>query len=113
MSIDLVLWQKALKQFNEEKFFECHETLEVNWLNEQDMEQKKILQGIIHIAAAFLHYQENNVNGYRIQLEKGLIKLESVQLEVYDEKLRTDLSEFYHNILSIKKLSSFPKINFT
>lgn len=113
MSIDLVLWQKALSQFNEEKFFECHETLEVNWLNEQDSEQKKLLQGIIHIAAALFHYRKNNVTGYRRQLEKGLIKLKGVRLDVYDEKLKTDLSEFYRNILFVKKLSPFPKINFT
>ncbi|MBL7960203.1 DUF309 domain-containing protein [bacterium] len=112
MSIDPVLWQKALSQFNEEKFFECHETLEVNWRTEQDEEQKKLLQGIIHMAAALLHRRRNNKNGYRRQLEKGLIKLKDVRLDVYDEKLRTDLSEFYKTVAA-ETFPHFPKINFT
>ena len=113
MSIDPGLWLKALREFNEEKFFECHETLEVIWLNEVNPEQKNLLQGIIHIAAAFFHYRRNNLIGYRKQIEKGSGKLKSVRVDVYAEILRTDLSEFYHNILSVEKLSSFPKIHFT
>lgn len=113
MSIDPGLWQKALTEFNEEKFFECHETLEINWLNEEDLEQKNLLQGIIHIAAAFFHYRKNNLIGYRRQLEKGSKKLKCVRVDVYSKILNTDLSEFYRYIISIEKLSSFPKINFT
>ncbi len=113
MSIDPVLWHKALIEFNEEKFFECHETLEGSWLKEWDAEQKNLLQGIIHIAAAFFHYRKKNVTGYRRQLEKGLRKLGNVKLKVYGEILRTDLSEFYKIIQSAEKLPSFPKIKFT
>ncbi|KAB2880749.1 DUF309 domain-containing protein [bacterium] len=112
MSIDPVLWQKALRQFNEENFFECHETLEVNWLTEKDEEQRNLLQGIIHMAAALLHRRKNNNVGYRRQLEKGLIKLNGVRLNVYDEKLRTNLSEFYKTVAT-DTFPHFPKINFT
>ncbi|MBL7994172.1 DUF309 domain-containing protein [bacterium] len=112
MSIDPVLWQKALSQFNEEKFFECHETLEVNWLTEKDEEQRKLLQGIIHMAAALLHRRKNNNVGYRRQLEKGLIKLRDVRLSVYDKKLKTDLSEFYKTVAA-ETFTHYPKISFT
>lgn len=110
MSIDPVLWQKALSEFNAEKFFECHETLEADWLKEADPEQRNILQGIIHIAAAFFHYRKNNLVGYRRQLDKGLKKMKCVRLDVYAEILGTDLCEFYKSILSVEKLSPFPKI---
>lgn len=112
MSIDPVLWEKALMEFNEEKFFECHETLEKNWLRETDAEQKNLLQGIIHIAAAFLHYRNRNRIGYRRQLEKGRAKLRAVRLDRYSELLKTDLKWFYKEISSADPILVFPKIIF-
>lgn len=112
MSIDPDLWRQALNQFNEEQFFECHETLETNWLKEENIEQRNLLQGIIHIAAAFLHYRKNNSVGYQRQLEKGLKKLDGVRLGEYEKKLNTNLSEFYQSIGRIGSSSSLPKIQF-
>ena len=44
--------------FGEERFWECHEVLEGLWLKTQD-EEKTLLQGIILVCAALVHYQRN------------------------------------------------------
>lgn len=48
--------------FNSERFWECHEVLEGVWKKTQGGE-KDLVQGIILIAAAFVHYQkyENDI----------------------------------------------------
>jgi len=52
----------AIKQgialFNEERYWESHEALESAWLTSSGPE-KEVLQGIILLAAAFVHLQKN------------------------------------------------------
>ena len=43
--------------FNDERFWECHEVFEGVWKNCFG-EEKKLLQGIILVAAALVHYQK-------------------------------------------------------
>ncbi len=44
--------------FNNERFWECHEVLEGVWKKTFEGE-KELLQGIILVAAAFVHYQKD------------------------------------------------------
>lgn len=104
------LWHEALLEFNNEQFFECHETLEEYWLSEDDPEHKNLIQGIIHVAVAFYHRRNENFIGYRKQIEKGLKKLAVVSLDDYGIMLGADLAEFYQNIRSIENPDHFPKI---
>ena len=59
---ELIKHAKSL--FNEERFWECHEALEVIWRRESGQE-KEILQGIILTAAALVHYQRGR---YQVSL---------------------------------------------
>lgn len=58
--------EEAIKEgiffFNNERFWECHEVLEGVW-NRCFEGEKDLVQGIILVAAAFVHYQkdENNI----------------------------------------------------
>ena len=58
--------RKALTEFcvlfNEQKFFEAHEVLELLWREEKKLKSDKtdFYQGLIQIAAAFVHYQKGN-----------------------------------------------------
>ncbi len=54
---DLVL-AEAKSLFNEERFWECHEALEQIWRPETGKE-RELQQGIILLAAAFVHHQRN------------------------------------------------------
>lgn len=112
-TINKDLWGKALLEFNGEKFFECHETLEEYWLGEDDPDHKNLIQGIIHLAVAFHHYQKQNLIGFQRQLEKGLKKLSGVPLNDYGKMLDADLTGFYQNIRQHEKPEQFPKIRLT
>jgi len=57
--------------WNEERFFEAHETLEPRWLRERDPG----LQGLIQLAAALHHLQRGNLRGARTMLGRALPRL--------------------------------------
>ena len=70
---DVVLRKSALL-FNHHLFFEVHEVLEPQWMQERG-EVKKFLQGLIQIAVAFYHLGRGNLAGARSLLHEGLIKI--------------------------------------
>ena len=70
---DVVL-QKSVPLFNHHLFFEVHEVLEPQWMQEQGA-VKKFLQGLIQIAVAFYHLERGNLAGARSLLHEGLIKI--------------------------------------
>lgn len=52
----------ATRQFNEGRFFECHETLEEVWQQEKG-ELGALYKGIIQVAAGFVHAGRGNAKG--------------------------------------------------
>jgi len=72
-SLDL---QKAVSDFNETAFFECHEVLEELW-RPMSPEQplRTFMQGWIQVAVGFHHWQQNNAVGACNLLQAGLSKL--------------------------------------
>jgi len=50
--------KRAKQYFNDEKYWECHEVLESVWKKTHEGE-KDLVQGIILVAAALVHYQKN------------------------------------------------------
>ena len=72
-ALDTVL-HKSVLLFNRHLFFEVHEVLEPQWMQEQG-EIKKFLQGLIQIAVAFYHLERGNLVGTRSLLHEGLIKI--------------------------------------
>lgn len=67
-------FRHGLDEFNGERFFEAHEAWEQVWLASAGQE-KRFLQGIIQIAAAFHHYRRGNWQGACSLLEAGLSRL--------------------------------------
>jgi hypothetical protein len=74
--------QHALKKgallFNHHLFFEVHEVLEAQWMKESGKE-KLFLQGLIQIAVAFAHLENQNLRGAILLLHDGLEKLTPYQ----------------------------------
>jgi hypothetical protein len=69
------LYQKGLEAFNSEHYYDAHEHWEELWL-ETPNPDKKFLQGLIQVAAAFHHYSRANLVGTRNLLQAGLLKLD-------------------------------------
>jgi uncharacterized protein len=96
------LYQKGLEAFNSRRFFEAHELWEDVWRETVDPE-RRFLQGLIQVAAAFHHYSRENLPGTRKLLQAGLLKLESFPethggLEI--EPLRSAVREWVGALIS-------------
>jgi predicted metal-dependent hydrolase len=66
---------KGIEEFNQELFFECHETLEELWLEDRS-EDRKFYQAIIQIAAGYFKLQQGVPAGALKLWRTGLEKLE-------------------------------------
>lgn len=67
-------YREFWKLFNAEKFFEAHEVLEALW-RETPGPERDFYQGLIQIAAAFVHIQKGTPDGARKLLDKASEKL--------------------------------------
>lgn len=75
--------QEAKKYFNEERFWEVHETLEDLWRIETGVE-RELLQGLILYAAAYVHQQRARYERVIPVLERALAKIEASGIGAYD-----------------------------
>jgi uncharacterized protein len=67
--------KRAVQLFNDEKYWEAHETLEYVWKNATGTE-KEVLNGIILIAAAFVHDEKNELDVCISILQRARKKLQ-------------------------------------
>jgi hypothetical protein len=68
--------QRAKQYFNDEKYWECHEVLEGVWKKTHEGE-KDLVQGIILVAAALVHYQKNENDICLSIMKRAMEKLSS------------------------------------
>jgi predicted metal-dependent hydrolase len=68
--------EKAKFYFNNERFWECHEVLESVWKTTYEGE-KDLVQGIILVAAALVHYQKYENDICLSILERAMGKLDN------------------------------------
>ena len=70
------LYAEGLEAFNSRQFFEAHELWEDVWRVTPDPD-RRFLQGLIQVAAAFHHFSRANIRGTRNLLREGLLKLDA------------------------------------
>lgn len=84
----------GLELFNEERYWESHEALESAWLTATGKE-KEILQGLILLAAALVHWQKNQLDVTVSVMRRARDKLsghngEQFGIDLNDLKVRVD-----------------------
>ena len=72
----------AIVLFNDEKYWWSHEALEMIW-KESHGEEKQLLNGLILVCAAFVHYQKDECNVCLSILERSMIKFSTVKKSIY------------------------------
>ncbi|NUM80654.1 DUF309 domain-containing protein [bacterium] len=87
------LWLKGAHQFNSGEFFECHETLEKIWIDLEEGESKKFIQGIIHLAVGHYHHQKGNLIGGKLQHQKALKKLQGIDRNKINSMFNCNVEE--------------------
>jgi predicted metal-dependent hydrolase len=73
--INLVGLERGLELIRAGEYFEAHEELEDEWRDAPDSE-RDFLQGLVHVAVAWLHAGRGNRPGCERQLEKALRRLD-------------------------------------
>lgn len=71
---------QACREFNSGKYYECHETLEEIW-QEEEGDVRDLYKGLIQVAAAFVHITRGNDRGARRLLSTGASYLEPYRSE--------------------------------
>jgi uncharacterized protein len=72
----------AIELFNDEKYWWSHEALEMVW-KEASGDEKRLLNGLILICAAFVHFQKNENNICFSILERSMAKFLNVETSNY------------------------------
>lgn len=67
-------FRRAIAEFNEGRYFECHDTLEALWVETRG-EDRRFLQGLIQVSVGFYHFGNGNPSGALSQWGKGSAKL--------------------------------------
>ena len=81
--------------FNSEKYWRTHEVLEGVWKRSENNE-KKVLNSIILVSAALVHYQKNESDICISILKRALNKLDGIDGEYFGidlNKIRTDITK--------------------
>ena len=67
--------RRGLELIREGRYFDAHEELEDEW-RIAPAEERDFLQGLVHVAVAWLHAERDNRPGCERQLEKAARRLE-------------------------------------
>ena len=92
--------------FNEEKYWWSHEALEMIWKESQG-EEKQLLNGLILVCAAFVHYQKDEYNVCLSILERSMIKFSTVKKSIYYGINIDEIKKRITKILHIKEIVLF------
>lgn len=94
---------KGIEEFNQGLFFECHETLEEIWLEDQS-EDRKFYQALIQIAAGYFKLQQGVPAGAFKLWNTGLEKIGpygpvylGIDVDGLSEAVRRDLAALEDN----------------
>ena len=118
-------WQ-GIEQFNQEEFYDCHDTLEAIWMDAIATE-KNFYQGILQIAVACYHLGNYNWRGTVTLLGEGVRRLsyfqpsyanidvsalvsQSYELLQQLQQIEPDHVQFFVENLSQNQPFPFPKI---
>lgn len=82
MNHDPLLIQ-GIEEFNNQKFFDAHETLEEYWRTLQG-DEKELVQSIIQAAVAYYHFFRENKTGAKKLLARAVSRAESVKPNTLD-----------------------------
>jgi hypothetical protein len=66
---------KGIREFNEEAFFEAHDTLEDVWMDVRG-DKRLFFQGLIQLSIGYYHLTCENYTGADHLLSRGVLKLE-------------------------------------
>lgn len=90
---------EGIRLFNAQKYWECHEDLEDHW-REEPGHVRNVYWAVIQVAAAMIHYRDENIVGARGLIVKAKQKFD--RCEQY--KIESDILERNLSWSELKKM---------
>ena len=111
------VFYKAIAEFNDSKFWQCHDTLEELWLI-TPYPLRLFYHGLIKIAVGFHHVQQDNHSGAISKLSQGLDLMNQMPQTLFGidvEALRYNSMRFLNELKSSQsvnwmQLDLFPNV---
>jgi len=101
----------GIQYFNQRKYFQAHEELEVAWMAEKG-QIRELYRGILQIGVAYYHIQNQNFKGGKVMLErakKWLALFPDIILDIDVKKIILDAELVYQTLLRLgpEKIGEF------
>ena len=93
----VVALEAGLAAYDRGDYFEAHELLEPAWMGTDDLAERALLQGLIKLAAAYVHSVRGNPAGIARNLEGARSRLEEAR-EDGRHTAGLDLNALLHDI---------------
>ncbi|MBI4436358.1 MAG: DUF309 domain-containing protein [Candidatus Omnitrophica bacterium] len=106
-------YDKGIRYFNRQKFFEAHEAWEEIWRRTTDTEDKRFLQGLIQAAAFLVHHQRGNGRSAVKLYHDASEKLASYQRGYWGadiRKLLDGLQQAREKIEKGEEIKAYPRL---
>ena len=98
---------RAVQLFNDERYWEAHEVLEYLWKNTATGIEKEILNGIILVAAAFVHDEKDEPNVCISILRRARKKLDPASDNNYHGINTNRIADMISEIINTGKVHRF------
>ena len=102
---------KAVEEFNQRKFYQCHDSLEAIWVDSPEVD-KRFYQGILQIAVACHHLSNLNLRGAIILLGEGIQRLRDYLPEYRQIDLSILLDDVFLLLSKLQQIESHNLSNF-
>ena len=100
---------RSVDLFNEQRYWECHETMEQIWRREENPQEKAVQQGFILAASALVHAQKDEDAICLGMIPRALAKLNQWTSEKYYSLNVGTLRRALEEMQATRKIT-FPKI---
>jgi len=93
--------REGVDLFNEQKYWECHESLEDVWMEDRNDPARNVYWAVIQVAAACIHYRDSKITGARGMIYKAKEKFRRCR----EQNILTDIVFQYLDWEELEKLS--------
>jgi predicted metal-dependent hydrolase len=87
----LVKMEEGVRLFNEQMYWECHESLEEIWIEDKQDPARNVYWAVIQVAATCIHYRDDKIIGAQGMINKAREKFKRCR----DQHILTDLAFKY------------------
>ncbi len=93
--------REGVELFNEQKYWECHESLEDLWMEDRNDPARNVYWAVIQIAAVCIHYRDSKLVGATGMIIKAKEKFRRCR----EQNILTDLAFKYLDWEELEKLA--------